>query len=200
VGTCFPPDVVVHVDGDPGARPADFPSVAAAIASVGAGERRVIVVHEQDSGLGYPGVTISTGTVIALLGAPGESPVIQGTAGNPGVTVDGAGSALYMSGVRVALSSGVGLRVNGALAWVDRSATETSFAGTGNVAVGELPLMTPEAWFVSYGIGDYHLQDDGLDLFADVAQWQAEDPSTDIDGDLRPNIDGTPDYAGADVP
>jgi hypothetical protein len=30
--------------------------------------------------------------------------------------------------------------------------------------------------------------------------WQTGDPATDIDGDARPTTDGTPDYAGADVP
>jgi hypothetical protein len=253
VGTCFPPDTVVHVDGDGGQ---DFMTVAAAVASVGGGLHGVIVVHEQDSGLGYPGAVIDGGKVVALLTAPGEAPVLQGTGGNPGLTVEGAGTILYVDGLRVSLSAGLGLRVNGALAWVDGSrivqnsgggvlaengaeltlrncfvggddntaavdvdgataritfstlgggtitatglsctapdavevrssvivalgimatggvdvacsvaditytATEASFMGTGNVAVGELPFMTPEDWFGDYGTGDFHLQND----------------------------------------
>jgi hypothetical protein len=293
VGMCFPPDMVVHVDGDPGAMPADFPSVAAAIASVGPAERRVIVVHELEGDVPYlGGVTIGAGTVIALFGAPGENPVIQGTAGNPGVTVDGAGSALYMTGVRVALSSGVGLRVNSALAWVDRSAivqntgggvlaeagaelvlrncfvgrngddfadtrgitatnatldvlytTVAANDGTGAtgpismscdatstgevrnsiVAAGTNTIACPNVsfsfgvvdtnglsgsdnevlsfdpgWFPNIASADFHVA--AGPPFTDVAQWQAGDPSTDIDGDPRPNIDGILDYAGADVP
>lgn len=40
----------------------------------------------------------------------------------------------------------------------------------------------------------------GAETVDNVAQWQAGDPALDIDGDVRPAIDGTPDYAGADVP
>lgn len=93
-----------------------------------------------------------------------------------------------------------GVDVACSVAEITYTATEAPFAGTGNVAVGELPFMTPGDWFAGYGTGDYHLQNDGLDLFADVAQWQAGDPTTDIDGDPRPAVDGTADYAGADVP
>jgi hypothetical protein len=92
-----------------------------------------------------------------------------------------------------------GVDVACSVADITYTATETPFVGTGNVTVGELPLMTPEDWFVSYGLGDYHLQNDGLDLFADVAQWQDGDPRADIDGDPRPAVDGTPDFAGADL-
>lgn len=35
---------------------------------------------------------------------------------------------------------------------------------------------------------------------ASVASWAAGDPGRDFDGDLRPGQDGSPDYAGADVP
>jgi len=93
-----------------------------------------------------------------------------------------------------------GVDVACSVADISYTATEAPFAGTGNVAVGELPFMTPEDWFVDYGTGNYHLQNDGLTLFADVAQWSTGDPPTDIDGELRPNLDGSPDYAGADVP
>jgi len=58
----------------------------------------------------------------------------------------------------------------------------------------------PEQWFVGYGAGNFHLQNDGLSLFADIAQWQPGDPLTDIDGDPRPTTAGAADYAGADVP
>jgi hypothetical protein len=55
-------------------------------------------------------------------------------------------------------------------------------------------------WFVNFNGGDYHLTASGTATFADLASWSTGDPSTDIDGDLRPTVDGTPDYAGADVP
>ncbi|MCX4239113.1 hypothetical protein [Paraliomyxa miuraensis] len=55
-------------------------------------------------------------------------------------------------------------------------------------------------WFVNFNGGDYHLTASGTSAFADVANWNTGDPSTDIDGDPRPSIDGTADHAGADVP
>lgn len=80
------------------------------------------------------------------------------------------------------------------------TATETAFMGMGNEMVGELDLMNPEDWFVNYSIGDFSLQNDGLVLFDGVAEWREGDPPADIDGDLRPMVEGVPDYAGADVP
>jgi hypothetical protein len=290
VGRCFPGDFVVHVDGDGGQ---DYISVTAAVADV-RGTHGVIVVHEQDSGLGYPGVTIDAGKTIALLAAAGEAPRIQGTAGNPGVAVQGAGTILYMDGLSLRSGDALGLRVTEAFAWVDRShivdnngggivaetgaelvlrncfvgqaldvvsldvaessatvlystvatstfgatpalrcsspltvdirnsiivsqggtppdelacpsatvtysATEGVVAGAGNESVGPFPMM-PASWFVDHAAGNYALQNEGLTIFADIAQWSTGDPPIDIDGDLRPTDDATPDYAGADVP
>jgi hypothetical protein len=255
------------------------------------------VVHEQDSGLGYPGVTIDGGKTVAFLAAPGEHPILLGTMGNPGLAVAGAGTILYLDGLGVSGNTmGLGLRVNDALAWVDRSrivqnsgggvlaengaeltlrncfvtgagngisavvltdanasilystmfssafaptaalscagatnasmrnsivvteggalgneidcagidsthsATEALLPGEGNVSVGMFPDGTPEQWFSNVTIGDLGLQNDGLTLFADVALWTMGDPPNDIDSDPRPAVDGTPDFAGADVP
>jgi len=55
-------------------------------------------------------------------------------------------------------------------------------------------------WFENYVAGNLSLTPTGADIFRDVALWQEGDPSTDIDGDPRPTVDATPDYAGADVP
>ena len=79
------------------------------------------------------------------------------------------------------------------------SATERVFPGVGNEAVGEMDGTMPQLWFVGYGTGDFHLQNQGLTVFADIAQWTQGDPTTDIDGDLRPTVDGTADFAGADT-
>ena len=84
-------------------------------------------------------------------------------------------------------------------ATITYSATEGVVGGDGNDAVGPFPAM-PADWFMSYAAGDFHLAAEGLTVFADVALWQTGDPLTDIDGDPRPAVDGTPDYAGADVP
>ena len=55
-------------------------------------------------------------------------------------------------------------------------------------------------WFENQFAGDLHLRPEGAAVFADYAQWNAGDPATDIDGDPRPRVDGTPDFPGADVP
>ena len=285
VGTCFPPGTVVHVDDDGGQ---DFMTVAAAVMSVGAGAHGVIVVHEIDDGTGYPSSTIDGGKVIALLAAPGEAPIVQGTMGNPGLLVEGAGTILYMDGLRVAGNTmGLGLRVNGAFAWVDRSrivqnsgggvlaeneaelvlrncfvggdvsdvnalvvtgatadivyttagggfgaataltcdlaatvtvrnslfvartdSDEISCAATIEHSAAELDLGGTNAslgsmattWFMGYGTGDFHLVPAHPVAIDTAALWSTGDPLTDIDGDPRPTVDGTPDFAGADVP
>jgi hypothetical protein len=82
----------------------------------------VIVVHELDGGADYGSVVIDNDKAIALLAAPGEAPIIQGTGGAPGLAVQGAGTILYMEGLTIAgNTSGLGLRVNDAFVWVDRS-------------------------------------------------------------------------------
>ena len=60
--------------------------------------------------------------------------------------------------------------------------------------------MLSGTWFDNYGAGDFHLTMSAPIAAATAAQWQLGDPTTDIDGDLRPTMDGTPDYAGADIP
>ena len=55
-------------------------------------------------------------------------------------------------------------------------------------------------WFENHVAGDLHLRPEGAAVFADYAQWNTGDPATDIDGDPRPRVDGTPDFPGADVP
>lgn len=295
VGTCFPGDFVVSVDGDGSA---DYPSVSAAVGAVAAGAHGVIVVHDY----GMDGLTpyaasvlVDSGKVIALLAAPGETPILQGTGANPGLRAEGAGTSLYMDGLQVSQATGLGLRVNAARAWADRSrivqnsgggvlaesgaelvlrncfvggslddvdalqvngatasvlystlgsgtfnasaltcnapiavdvrnsllvtrggtppdevacpaaaitytATEGAVGGEGNAAVGMFPGGSPGDWFRGYTTGDFSLQNQGLTVFADIAQWNTNDPLLDIDGDPRPAVDGTPDYAGADVP
>jgi hypothetical protein len=54
------------------------------------------------------------------------------------------------------------------------------------------------AWFPGIAMSDFHVS--AGPPFVDVAQWSTGDPLTDIDAEPRPNVDGTPDYAGADVP
>jgi len=121
-GTCFPADaVVLHVDNDDGVPEEYYAAVGAAVGDVADGGAAVIVVHAIDDGSSYQGAPlINEGKRIALLAAPGEQPTLQGVS-NPGLRVEGAETVVYMEGLRISQSSGLGLRVTGATAWVDRS-------------------------------------------------------------------------------
>jgi len=282
-GTCFDGTGAVHVDGDGGQ---EFESITEAVASIDDGQQGVIVVHELDGGLPYlEPVLIDGGKTIALFAAPGESPIVQGTGGNPGVRVEGAGTVLYTEGLGlVGNTMGLGLIVDEAFAWADGSRivqntgggvlaqngaelvlrncfvgqavsevvgvevddasatilystiTASTFGTTpalgclspisvdirnsiivtqGGTSPDELSCATATVtntsteadlpmfdvgWFEDFNGGDYGLTVSGAPLFEDIAQWQSGDPTTDIDGDPRPTVDGTPDYAGADVP
>lgn len=55
------------------------------------------------------------------------------------------------------------------------------------------------SWFEGFNLGDFHLNSGMYPLEIETAAtWTTGDPSIDINGDTRPDIDGTPDFAGAD--
>ncbi|MCB9567265.1 MAG: hypothetical protein H6710_08665 [Myxococcales bacterium] len=56
------------------------------------------------------------------------------------------------------------------------------------------------AWFVKPSSGDYHLKAGAMTPFEGLARWTTGQPPTDFDGQARPQVDGAPDFAGADVP
>jgi hypothetical protein len=64
------------------------------------------------------------------------------------------------------------------------------------------PVVDPalELPFKSWAAHDYLLDPTKPPGSAFAAIWTDGDPKTDINGTLRPTSDGTPDYAGADVP
>ena len=153
VGRCFSPDVVVHVDGDGGQ---DFETVAAAVAAVDEGMHGVIVVHGLDGELSYQGlVLVDGGKTIAMLAAPDEAPIIQGTGGNPGVRVEGPATTLYVDGLRVAGNTGgLGMEVDGATAWVDRSRIVQNTGG--GVLANNGANVTLRNCFVGHGTSSEH--------------------------------------------
>jgi hypothetical protein len=53
------------------------------------------------------------------------------------------------------------------------------------------------AWFVNPASNDYHVTPTAP--FKMVALWLSGQPKVDYDGDLRPTVDSSPDYAGADL-
>lgn len=79
----------------------------------------------------------------------------------------------------------------------------TSAVDTGGL-MGEMnkffsPMELDTGWFIDAIGGDFHLAGGGDD-FDGVAVWNAGDPAYDFDGDPRPSIDSSSDFAGADVP
>lgn len=143
-GSCLPTDAVIHVDGDGGQ---DFMSIGAAVGSVGAGGAAVIVVHERDMAAPYAeAVVIDGGKTIAVLAASGEVPVVQGTAGEPGIAVVGAGTAVFVEEMGIAGStSGVGLSCDGTTVDVRRSRVVQN-AGGGILVTGGCQLHIENAF------------------------------------------------------
>lgn len=154
------------------------------------------------------GITLASGTSAQL-----RNCMVAGEGGNPGqpaITATGAdlkllystlgldfnngGSVLECSGgsvsvrnsVIVSEASGGGSEIDCPGATVENSAEETT--------------LSPTTWFPQFATGDYSLSAAGQSQFADVAVWEDGDPPFDFDGDARPNVDGTADYAGADAP
>lgn len=77
----------------------------------------------------------------------------------------------------------------------DHTAFDNVIAGAGNIDVSPMT----GAWFANPA-SDFHLTASGALVFANVALWSSGDPLEDIDGTNRPAVDGTADFAGADVP
>jgi hypothetical protein len=66
----------------------------------------------------------------------------------------------------------------------------------GNLALGDVDVQ----WFDGFLAGNLGLSMTAPATLATAATWMTGDPATDIEGHARPSVDGTPDYAGADVP
>lgn len=280
-GACFDADgCVVEVDGDGGA---DSMTIGGAIA-----DGCVVVVHELDGELPYLENLNVSGLTVALLSAPGESPVVQGTGGDASLSVVGNAN-VYVQGLTFSLNgTAEGVAVDGASVWLDRSRVVQNTGGGVTVMGGG--LVTLRNCFVG-GNGNQFAADSGIEVassevrilytsvvandgngadslrctdatgyarnsillgsdpssidclgvsletnavdeaaagnenvgplnpswfgglpnnlsltaagelvFGDVAVWMTGDPEVDIDGGARPNVEGTADVAGADIP
>ncbi|PRQ09168.1 right-handed parallel beta-helix repeat-containing protein [Enhygromyxa salina] len=63
----------------------------------------------------------------------------------------------------------------------------------------EMNFDNNSLWFLDASNGDFSLDAATYpDQISGMANWRTGDPRTDIDGNLRPTADGTPDFAGAD--
>lgn len=143
-------------------------------------------------------VTGGNDTPIALSSQSGTAEIFYSTLVSSGFDTPRAlscaptDSVTVRNSILVTEGGSVGEEVNCAGAQLSNSATEET--------VGAFPDGDAESWFVGLGQGNLRLQNEGLTVFEDIATWELGDPPVDIDGDPRPTTDGTPDYAGADVP
>jgi hypothetical protein len=130
-------------------------------------------------------IASSTVTVVA-------STLVASTFGATAALQCNATSTVHVrNSIMVTQGGTAGTEVSCTLDTDDGNATEAE--------AGPFPAMTSD-WFLNYSQGDLHLNNDGLTDFAGLAIWKTGDPLTDIDGELRSGIDGTPEHAGADLP
>jgi hypothetical protein len=112
-GACFDDTCVVTVDGDGAAQ---YSSIAEGITN-----GCVVIVHELDDDASYQEALSINGMSVALLAADGQLPRVQGTGGDPTLTVSG-GADVYVQGLTLSLNgSAEGVLVDGASVWLDRS-------------------------------------------------------------------------------
>lgn len=205
-GRCFPQDFVAHVNGDELAMPPRvYASVVTAVNAVPDGAHGVIVVHERGETGDTPytaAVTIDGGKTIALLAAPGESPIMRGAADRPGLRVQGDGASLYMDGFRISGDTGnLGIDVDGALAWVDRSWIVHS--ASGGILAQNGAELTLRTCFVGGGEESNALASQGAtvdvlystlgaDFGASVALWCDEASTVTVRNSLIVSLDNGP--------
>lgn len=110
-----------------------------------------------------------------------------------------AGPGLHCTGVSGHVRNSIVVGVtSGALSCSGVTAGEDEGNVTNTTLGGEVTLAELTSWFPGIEYGDLHLSHGGRDKFADRATWTLGDSLYDIDGQLRPGIDGGPTYTGAD--
>lgn len=112
---------------------------------------------------------------------------------------DGASHVTVRNSLLVSLDFGDEVACPNISLTASYSAAEDQLDGMGNVALGEMDDMDAAIWFQDYDAGDFHLMNPPLPV-ATAAQWVDGDPTVDIDGQPRPQVNGASDIVGADVP
>ncbi|MCX4239629.1 right-handed parallel beta-helix repeat-containing protein [Paraliomyxa miuraensis] len=109
------------------------------------------------------------------------------------ITCNAASTVTVRNSLVVSRDAGPEVVCPGASA--SHTAAEALLDGTDNLALGDMSTT----WFQDYNGGDFHLTMPPISV-ANAARWEDGDPPADIDNQARPQIDGAPDVAGADVP
>ena len=154
------------------------------------------------------GITLASGTSAQL-----RNCMVAGEGGDPGIpAVTSTGGTLDILYSTLGLdfnNGGPTLECSGGTVTVRNSivVSDSSVAGSASLCPSADIQASfvdndsgADAWFASIGTGNYTLTAAGQTQFDGFAVWQDGDPPFDFDGDARPNVDGTADYAGADVP
>ena len=153
------------------------------------------------------GISIATGASAQL-----RNCMVAGDGGDPGVpAVTSTGGTLNILYSTLGLdfnNGGPTLECSGGTVTVRNSivVSDSSVAGSALQCPGadiQASFVDNDSgadiWFASMSTGSYHLTAAGQAQFVDVAVWEDGDPPFDFDGDARPAVDGSPDYAGADT-
>lgn len=157
------------------------------------------------------GIIVDGGGMLML-----ENSFVGGSSSNPAImqvegTIDINFSTLALAPAietpTLECADGSGVEVRNSIVMSTNAATEVACANVtilssalemamgDNVALGNVDIN----WFTDYLAGDFHLKSNNYPTEIQAAAlWESGDPTTDIDGDLRPMADGTPDFAGAD--
>jgi hypothetical protein len=114
-GACLPQNVI-HVDGDGGQ---DALTIAAGLTMLGGGDG-VLVVHQAATNYDES-ISITNGSTIAILAAPGESPGwVQTNTANPTLSVS-AGTTVLLADLELSSGNDVGISLSSANAFLQRS-------------------------------------------------------------------------------
>ncbi len=153
--------------------------------------------------IGQPAIAVNSASTASLL----YSTLGGSFSTSPALSCSAAGDVVVRNSILVARNSNP--EVSCASASVTFSASEAT-AGMGNVMLGTMGDPEAAAWFENYDNGEFALSAPPAAVLT-AASWRtadpsdepprlADDPATDIDDDARPNVDGTADVAGADIP
>jgi len=140
--------------------------------------------------LAAPAIAISAGSNVEIL----YSTLVGGVNNSAALVCQGGATV----GVRNSLLASANANPELVCAGVSITDSATESAAVGSVALGQMP--GDGSWFADFAAGDLRLSMTAPSEIATAAVWHTGDPSADIEGDARPTMDGTPDYAGADVP
>jgi hypothetical protein len=121
------------------------------------------------------------------------STLVAGFGSATAMSCDGAATVDVRNSILVAEAGSSEIQCSGAT--IEHTAAEMNLGGT-NTGLGDVNT----GWFADYVGGDLHLAATPPISIATTAQWETGDPPMDIDGEARPQLDGAPDVAGADVP